>query len=506
MSIIEMKPVGPATMERPHAVADSSAYKIWCAAASLLLGLSSNVTAAPNILLIIGDDMGVETLASYGVGENVPTTDALDDLAGDGVRFTNVWSQPSCSPTRATMITGRYGFRTGVGLAVGANLPPMAALPDKPAWASSEPPPRTAAGGGMGVVDPGSRPSLRPEEFTLPRALKRSADLGYATAAIGKWHLADSSNGWIEHPNRVGFDHYAGLINGRPESYFTWNKVVNGEVSGTTGYMPADKADDAIRWIGEQGDNPWFLWFAFNLPHVPFHLPPEHTWQSDYSHIDPESVPPQVTGDAAEAYSYFSAMIEAMDTQIGRLLASLDPEVRDNTYVIFIGDNGSSVISAPFRSRHGKGTVYEGGINVPMIVTGPGITGGGVSEALVNTADLFATIMEMAEIDPEDAIPEEVTHDSISFFPTLSDPDAPTGREWLYADKFTGGFAGVADGDYAMRGDRYKLLRHRGSVELYNLEGDPYEHDNLLTRELSVEEDAAYRSLGEQIRELRSSE
>jgi hypothetical protein len=255
-----------------------------------------------------------------------------------------------------------------------------------------------------------------------------------------------------------------------------------------------------------QIDNPWFLWFAFNLPHVPFHLPPEHTWQSDYSHIDPESVPPQVTGDVAEAYPYFSAMIEAMDTQIGRLLASLDPEVRDNTYVIFIGDNGSPKVSAPFRSGHGKGTVYEGGIHVPMIVTGPGITGGGVSEALVNSADLFATIMEMAEIDPEDAIPEEVTHDSISFFPILSDPDAPTGREWLYADYFAGGVPGAADGDYAMRGDRYKLLRHRGTVEFYDLERDPYEHDNLLSRELSVEEDAAYRSLGEQIRELRSSE
>lgn len=500
-----MKTVGTVTMERRTDAADSSMYRIWCAAAaSLLLGLSTNVTAAPNILLIIGDDMGVETLASYGIGENPPSTAALDELAREGVRFTNVWSQPSCSPTRATMITGRYGFRTGVGLAVGN--PPMAAPPDKPAWASSEPPPRTVAGGrGMGL-DPGSRPALLPEEFTLPMALKRSADLGYATAAIGKWHLANDSNGWLEHPNRVGFDHYAGLITGTTASYFTWNKVVNGEVSGTTGYTPADKADDAIRWIGEQGDNPWFLWFAFNLPHVPFHLPPEQTWQSDYSHIDPESVPPQVTAAPAETYPYFSAMVEAMDTQIGRLLASLDPDVRDNTYVIFVGDNGSSVISAPFRSRHGKGTVYQGGINVPMIVTGPGVARGGVSEALVNSTDLFATIMEMAGIDPEEAVPDEVTHDSISFFSALSDSDAPTRREWLYADYFTGGFAGVADGDYAMRDDRYKLLRHHGSVELYDLESDPYEHDDLLTRERSREEEAAYRSLSRQLQELRSSE
>ena len=492
-------------MKRYPAIAGPSPDRAWCAAAasSLLLGLSGIVAAAPNVLLIIGDDMGVETLASYGVGENPPATAALDELAREGVRFTNVWSQPACSPTRATMITGRYGFRTGVGLAVGFG-PTMAAPPDKPAWAAAERAARTRTSDRAAVrASREARPALLPDEFTLPMALKQSNDLGYATAAIGKWHLADASNGWIEHPNRVGFDHYSGLITGTPPSYFTWNKVVNGEVSGTTGYAPADKADDAIRWIDQQGDDPWFLWFAFNLPHVPLHVPPAETWQSDYSHIDPQSLPPEQSREYfSETYPYFFAMIEAMDTQIGRLLASLDPEVRDNTYVIFLGDNGSGVVSAPFQSGQAKGTVYEGGINVPMIVTGPGVARGGVSEALVNTTDLFVTIMEMAGIDPEDAIPGEVTHDSMSFFPALSDPDAPTGREWLYADYFVGGLPGVADGDYAMRGDRYKLLRYRGSEELYDLERDPYEHDNLLTGELSVEEEAAYRALREQIQEL----
>ena len=99
-------------MKRGPGITKPSPSNIWCAAAaSLLLGLSGNVAAAPNVLLIIGDDMGVETLASYGLGENPPTTAALDELAREGVRFTNVWSQPACSPTRATVITGRYGFR-----------------------------------------------------------------------------------------------------------------------------------------------------------------------------------------------------------------------------------------------------------------------------------------------------------------------------------------------------------------------------------------------------------
>ena len=188
-------------MKRGPGITKPSPSNIWCAAAaSLLLGLSGNVAAAPNVLLIIGDDMGVETLASYGLGENPPTTAALDELAREGVRFTNVWSQPACSPTRATVITGRYGFRTGIGRAL-TNGPPMPAPPDKPAWASFELA-RTGGEGGMGA-DREIRPYLLPEEFTLPMALKGSDDLAYATAAIGKWHLAEVPNGWIEHPNRV---------------------------------------------------------------------------------------------------------------------------------------------------------------------------------------------------------------------------------------------------------------------------------------------------------------
>ena len=98
------------------------------------LVLCGGLNAAPNILLMIGDDMGVETLASYDVGENPPATAALDELANQGVRFTNFWSQPICSPTRATLLTGRYGFRTGVGRPI-AHGPPMPKPPAKPDWA-----------------------------------------------------------------------------------------------------------------------------------------------------------------------------------------------------------------------------------------------------------------------------------------------------------------------------------------------------------------------------------
>ena len=197
-----------------------------------------------------------------------------------------------------------------------------------------------------------------------------------------------------------------------------------------------------------------------------------------------------------------------MDTQIDRLLATLDADVRENTYVIFMGDNGTydPVVSAPFRHGYAKGTIYEGGVNVPLIITGPGIERGGVSEALVNSTDLFATIMEMAGVDPDEAVPDEVRHDSVSFFAALSDPDAPSRRDWIYADEFFGGFDGVETADYAMRAARYKLLRFEGREEFYDLHADPYEYDDLLRGALSAEQRAAYEALKAEILLLRGSE
>jgi arylsulfatase A-like enzyme len=466
----------------------------------LMLGASGQVAAAPNILLIIGDDMGVDTLASYGIGENFPKTTALDELAQTGVRFTNTWSQAICSPTRATIMTGRYGFRTGIGWpvsGVGAEPP----LPPRPLRASFEGP---AMGMGMGGVDTHSLPTpgLGVDEFTLPMAFKSHPDLGYATAAIGKWHLADIENGWEQHPNRVGFDHFSGLIPGITASYFAWNKVVNGKFQPGVGYTPEDKANDAIAWIKDRGDDPWFMWLAFNLPHTPLHLPPDDNWQSDYSAMDRDGI------EEAHSRAYFNAMIEAMDTQIGRVLDSMDPEVRNNTYVIFIGDNGTigRWISPPYHSDRAKSTIYEGGINVPLIVSGPGVRAGGVSDALVNSSDLFFTIMEMAAIDPADAVPDDLVTDSVSFMPTLTDPNGPSPRDWIYADVFLGGFAGIADANYAIRNERYKLLRHERLIELYDLAEDPFENHDLLKGELSVAEEAAFASLQAQVRELRDSE
>lgn len=469
--------------------------------------LSGVAHAAPNILLIIADDMGVETLASYGVGQNPPKTATLDEMARQGMRFTNFWAQPVCSPTRAAIITGRYGFRTGIGFPVFPLSRDLPEVPEIPEWASPAPgAPRVMAGGAdFFNHKPGfelPRHGLLPEEFTLPMAFNANPDLGYSTAAVGKWHLADVSNGSIEHPNRVGFEHFSGLIDAAPAHFFSWNKIVNGEVTGETGYAPVDKTDDAIDWIAKQDDEPWFLWFSFNMVHTPLHLPPEETWQSDHSNLDSKEI------SESDREGYFDAMIEAMDAQIGRLLGSMDAHVRDNTYVIFVSDNGTAFanVRAPFRSDRAKGTVYEGGVNTPLIITGPGVESGTVTDALVNASDLFVTIMEMAGIDAQETVPEDVTHDSISFMPVLADADAPSPRDWLFVDQFFGGFAGVETADYAMRNERYKLLRFDGEEEFYDLQNDPYEHENLLSGDLTTAERVEYETLREQIAELRAGE
>ena len=224
--------------------------------------------------------------------------------------------------------------------------------------------------------------------------------------------------------------------------------------------------------------------------------------QGDYSALDRSAVPDE------RSVSHFRAMLEAMDTEIDRLLAGIDPGIRENTYIIFLGDNGtaSRFSSPPFRAGRAKNSVYEGGINVPLIVTGPGVQANAVSNALVNSTDLFNTIMEMAGIDPEETVPEGVTTDSVSFLSALSNPSAPSQRKWIFADVFPGDEGRGERASYAMRGEQYKLLRSRGAVEFYDLLADPYESDDLLNGELSAEQRTAYEALQTEIARLRSSE
>ena len=302
-------------------------------------------------------------------------------------------------------------------------------------------------------------------------------------------------------PNLAGFDHFSGLIRGFPDSYFAWNQTVNGDVTGTTGYTPDRKVEDAIAWLEKQGDEPWFMWFAFNLPHSPLHLTPEELWQKDRSNLDPQANPNE------NQQEYFFAMLEAMDGEIGRLLNSMDAETRANTYIMFIGDNGSTrgTLQEPYLATGGKATVYQGGVNVPMIVTGPGVPARTTADALVNSTDFFVSIMELAGIDSETTVPEGITTDSISFVPYLTDPGKESIRKLIYADTFGGNFDGIEDADFAMRDLEYKILRRSGKFEFYYLVDDPFENNNLLLGELNGVQQGRYDKLLANVTDLRET-
>ena len=435
----------------------------------------------PNVLLIIGDDLGVDRIPMYGVGENPPQTPVLASLADSGLLFEQVWSQPTCSPTRATMLTGQFGFRNGVGSPLPRGPGAGGEAPAVPAGSSIEQRlgvrgqitvPWSIAAARETAPDAYDRVSsgLPVDAVTLP-ALLREGGTGYASAAIGKWHLADTANGWLGHPGNVGFDHYSVLMENGPESYFAWLENVNGELETRSGYTPARKVDDALEWIAAQGERPWFLWLAMNLPHGPQHAPPGRAATlrnpNDPANLDNTPV-------------YVRLMVEEMDAQIGRLLSGLDAGVRSRTVMIFIGDNGTNEFAydTPSEYDRAKFTLYQQGIHVPLIAAGPGIAQGERVGGLVNTVDIFATVLEIAGYEAQSGT-EGGPVDAISLLSYFEEPSRASLRTFNYADRFYQNH-GIEYGDFAIRNERYKLIGSTAREELYDLEADPLEATNLL--------------------------
>lgn len=376
----------------------------------------------PNILLIIADDMGLDATPGYPLEDEFkPIMPNLTELMSTGVRYTNVWSAPLCTPTRATIITGKYGFRTGV----------------------------------VKVGD-----ALNSSELSLHKHLQQSAD--YRIAVIGKWHLGPT--GQETHPNDVGVGHYAGSLPGSVRSYDNWSLTTNGVTVNEQSYVTSKYTDLAIDWIDQQ-DQPWFLWLAHNAPHDPYEYPPEDLY-------DASTLPP-AGRDFTEDQRKFFAMIQAMDKEIGRLLKSMDEATRENTIVIFIGDNGTGgKVSQTYDPRKAKGSLYQGGINVPMIVSGKGVTkSGSVDNSLIGTVDLFATITEIATGSSSDI------HDSYSFSSTFYGENLnERGVVMSEEPNESGGF------DRTIRNATHKLIQiNNGEQEyLYDLSQDPLEKNELI--------------------------
>ena len=387
----------------------------------------------PNILLVISDDLGLDASSGYQVGTDLPTTPTLDELAANGLIFDNAWAYPLCSPTRATILTGRYGIRTRV----------------------------------LAPSDP-----ISLTETSLQSFIDTNVPNTYTHAVFGKWHLSGRDNGGIDNPNLMGIEHFAGFDGGGVGDYFDWTMVENGRESPSDIYTSTAFVNLAIDWIAAQQE-PWFAWLAFNAPHTPFHLPPLDLHDRDSLSPDQQSI-------NQDPLPYYLAAIEAMDQEIGRLLESFSADTRANTVIIYMGDNGSPrrVYQGSPRQR-GKGSVYQGGVAVPMIISGRGVTRMGEREdALVSSVDLFATIANLAGTGTTEF------NDSLNFADLLSSAGSGP-RSYAYAEVVSGD---LGRDEWAIRNDQYKLMRQLPRPEeLYDLQADPMERENLLSNGSNVD-------------------
>lgn len=303
--------------------------------------LAQTDPSKPNILLIIADDLGVDASNGYQNSARLPNTPHLDSLRGAGLTFMNAWAAPKCTPTRATIMSGKYGVKTGV------------------------------------TNTPGN---LDPSHTSIFSALSTQTSNAYADAVIGKWHLSQPVD--YNHPSQLDIDYYAGAFSSQVADYYDWEKVHNdGSTSMETTYATTDITDEAINWVNAQ-NQPWFLWLAHMAPHAPFHVPPAELYTSDRTNTNIQK---------------YMTMIEAMDHEIGRLLDNVSNDVLANTVIIFIGDNGTpNGVLQNYPSNHGKSSVYQGGAHVPLIISGAGVSRQNEQEnALVHATDLYATILEI---------------------------------------------------------------------------------------------------------------
>ena len=422
----------------------------------------------PNVLLIIADDLGAESTSLYpalvGSTGAVPTPN-IEALAAQGLVFENAWASPACSPTRGTIVTGRYAHQNGV-TTVGATLPTS--------------------------------------NVTLFERLNADSP-SYEHAVFGKYHLAGGNTGnldpragvdypqapgILQHIRDIGIRNFRGFVSGGIEDYFDWvTWDTNAPPIANTTYAATGLTDIALDFIHGQAEarpnQPWFVYQSYNSPHFPNQVPPRELHSVDLSSIgDP------APGVVSNTLPNYKAMIQSLDTEIGRLLAEVDLE---KTTVIFIGDNGTpgNVKDTGTGVRGSKGSVYDGGVHVPLIVAGAGVTRRGREDALVVSSDLFATILSLT------GVPVSRSNNSYSFTPLLSDVAATNGRTHSFSEIGANAQTRI----WTIRDSRYKLLYTSRRFELYDLVADPLETTNLYA---SAPHAAARATLEAEIATLKS--
>ncbi|HEY3323622.1 MAG TPA: sulfatase [Planctomycetota bacterium] len=391
----------------------------------------------PNIVFILIDDMGWSDLGC--TGSDLFQTPNIDKLAARGMRFTNAYSTCTvCSPTRASILTGQYPARLHLTDWIPGHERPKAPL-KIPDWTQK----------------------LTHDQPTIAELLKRS---GYVSASIGKWHLGK------EFPTDFGFDlNVGGCHMGQPPSYFAPYKIPTMKEGPDGEYLTDRQTDEACRFIESSKDKPFFLYFPYYCVHTPL--------QAKKALI--EEYAAKIKPDSRHKNAKYAAMIQTLDKGIGKLLAKLDElKIADNTIVIFTSDNGGllqSTSNVPLRA--GKGSAYEGGVRVPLIVLWPGVTpAGSLCEEPVISVDHVPTLMELAQVE----VGQAQICDGVSLTPLLRNPKEKLKRDaifWHYPHYHPGGATPYS----AVRAGDWRLVEFftDNHVELYNLKDDVGEKNDL---------------------------
>jgi arylsulfatase A-like enzyme len=339
----------------------------------------------PNVLFILADDMGWNQVGYHG--STYYETPNIDRIAREGLQFRQAYAAaPICSPSRAALMTGKWPARLHL-----TDYIPGKEWEDKP------------------LVTPKMRQGLPLEESTIPELLHTR---GYVSGLFGKWHLAPTYDyqPWRPlDPESQGFDEV--FHTRKPEETDAGHPDAHNAVSIT---------DHAIDFIRRHRDGPFFCYVAHNVVHRP--LMEEESLIAKYRAKPGAKLPENV--------AVMGAMIERMDTGVGRLLALLhELKLEENTLVIFASDNGNVMADqsqTPFRG--GKATIWEGGLRVPLAIRWPGVVKpGGTSQEPVVTMDLFSTIMDVAGVSCDPAL-----HDGLSLMPLLAGKATTLGREALF--------------------------------------------------------------------------
>ena len=407
------------------------------------LSLAADASAQstrPNVVLIVTDDVGYGDIGSYGASDI--KTPNIDSLAKDGVRLTDFYAAPVCTPTRAALISGRYQQRFRLETALAG--------------------PKTPAG----------ETGLPARGYSLPQLLKNN---GYATGLIGKWHLGYKPE---FSPNAHGFDYFFGFKSGFTDYYQHTNGDGDADLFENAtgvrvdGYMTDLITERSVKFVDEHAGGPFFLEVTYNAAHWPFQVPDHPSVAADHGRfVQPEEA------DTATRQDYI-AILERADQGIGQILQALRRRGVDrNTLVIYMQDNGGEWLSrnAPLFNR--KGTVWEGGIRVPAIFKWPGrLPAGRVSNQVGIVQDVTASILAATG----SAAPADARPDGINLLPILEGRSGPVERTLFFR------FMIGNTKQLAVRQGSWKLLVDGAKRYVFDLSKDVGEHNNLTSQRQDI--------------------